>query len=180
MSETIEFMGLTATVRIEQDCDMGAPWEEHDGHGVIRLEGRYGSGKKPGEKLLRTNGSSRYYYDIPATIAKAKREGWGIENPEGLTKKQIIAKAIEHDIKYCEDWLLDNWHWCGYVVSIGDEHAESCWGFDDEDIALSEGVAAAKWRLRGQWRKALHEARERKYWACRDICTSGTNSPYMG
>ena len=51
--------------------------------------------------------------------------------------------------------------------------------FDVEDYCMSEGLAFAEISEKrmmeerlAAWRAALHEARERRYWASRDIVTS--------
>jgi hypothetical protein len=35
LDDTIEINGLTFRVTVERDEDMGEPWKEHDGHGVV-------------------------------------------------------------------------------------------------------------------------------------------------
>lgn len=72
---TCEVDGLTITARIERDDDYGAPWEEDDGHGIV--SNWTSRDKKPGERVLKDDRGSKRYYDFEASIAKAKKEGWG-------------------------------------------------------------------------------------------------------
>jgi hypothetical protein len=191
-TETITHCGITVKIEYFYDQDMGRPWEESDGHGVIReadnqRHGRYA--KKPGEVLFHTGrGHYGWVYDIQETTKIAKRDGWGVANPPaGLTKKQITALAVQNDINYCQGWLNDDWHYVGVVCTVLDsdgeetEETESCWGFESLDDyhetagrEMAEALAESTYKARlHQWRSALSEARARKYWASRDVVTVG-------
>lgn len=75
--------------RVYFDSDMGAPWEESDGHGPVS-ERRDPETKRPGERPLGESDRQGYVrlYDWQEAIAMAKRDGWGWL-PGELTTKQI-------------------------------------------------------------------------------------------
>ena len=56
-SITVDMGGFSVTARIESDgCSMGAPWEEHDGHGPVSEWTR--RAKRPGEIVLVKDGDA--------------------------------------------------------------------------------------------------------------------------
>lgn len=66
---------FTVTARIVRDEHMGAPWEEHDGHGpVSEWTDR---AKRPGERVLNEDRGSKRYYDFQEAVKIARRDGWG-------------------------------------------------------------------------------------------------------
>lgn len=76
MNDTIELNGRTYTVETEYDDFMGAPWDEHDGHGIVSdWESR---DKHAGEYVLSSDRNSKRFYDYAGTMKKAKAEGWGL------------------------------------------------------------------------------------------------------
>lgn len=130
---------------VPDDGLMGPPWKEHDLHGVVREnphishDGRIV--KKPWERPLGTH----YLYDMRASMAKARKEGWGVNKGKlrigqteferefwlaGLTEKQKIALAVEQDWQYLQDWCDDKWSWVGVVVSDDEGHTASLWGIE--------------------------------------------------
>lgn len=154
--EIVEREGLRFRINIEDDPDFGPPWDEGDGQGIISdWETR---DKKPGERVLNTDRSSKRFYDIQATTAKAKQEGWGLA-PERIaewtakagrapTKKQITAAAVEHNYKWMRGWCTDQWRYCGIIVTllgeVGDggmddnvenDYGHAIWGMESEDDA---------------------------------------------
>lgn len=140
-SEQLEQHGVTYRIDRFYDCDMGAPWDEHDGHGVV--SDWTTRDKRPSERVLNSDrhGKKRYY-DIQATIKKATSEGWGCANlGTKLTPKQSIAEAVERDFKYLQDWCNDQWHWMGLEVTEiredtdgfkYDGYSASLWGIESE------------------------------------------------
>jgi endonuclease YncB( thermonuclease family) len=71
-----------------------------------------------------------------------------------------------------------NGDWCYVGVVIEDSQGntlDSLWGvetFKGHHEAFAREMVAACWATKREaWRKALHEARERKYWASRDVET---------
>jgi hypothetical protein len=185
-NQTIKHAGRAFLVEYFHDADMGAPWVEHDGHGIIRSTcSHYGRPeKKPGEVIIASDRGHYWLYNIEATTQKAQAEGWSIANPApGMTRRQIVAAAVARDMAHCAGFLNDNWHWCGITVTLLDsdgektEAADSLWGMASDDADYLEGEARNMAEgltegLRMQWRQALREARERKYWSARDVVTA--------
>jgi hypothetical protein len=118
------FDGFSFEVKIERDDDMGAPWEEHDGHGIVS---EWTSREaEPGERVLVSDnyGGSRRYYDIDASIDKALAEGWDAEPyhaafPNESPRAQA-ARAVEADYKYLRAWCMDEWQWTMVGVQLID------------------------------------------------------------
>lgn len=189
-TETITHCGITVKIDYFYDNDMGCPWEESDGHGIMRSAYSYYDkpAKKPGEVLIPGGRGAYWVYDMQETTKIAKRDGWGVTNPPaGLTKKQITALSVQRDFEYCKGWLNDDWHYVGVVCTVMDSDGEetdatdSCCGFESLDDyhetagrEMAEALAESTYKARlQQWRSALSEARARKYWASRDVVTVG-------
>lgn len=187
-TETIEHRGITVQIEYFYDQDAGKPWENCEGHGVMREAYSYYDKpeKKPGEVLIQGERGNYWVYDIQETTKLAKRDGWGVSDaPAGLTKNQITALAVQKDLDFLRGWINDDWHYAGVVCTVLDsegeetEDTESCWGFetfnDYHETAgkeMAEALAESVHRARlKQWRSALTEARARKYWASRDVVT---------
>jgi hypothetical protein len=141
-TETIEQHGKEYRVEFHYDSHMGAPWDEHDGHGIV--SDWTTRPKAPGERVLNERRGMFRYYDIKASIAKAKAEGWGYD-PK-LTKGQIAAEAVESDFSYLKAWCEDRWHWLGIIVTEVREDADgfrydgvdaSLWGIESESDTAS-------------------------------------------
>lgn len=124
--------GVFYRATIENDDGMGLPWEEHDGHGIIRRVSTYEQGdKRSGERLLYWGdwNEDTVLYDWAATIEKAKQEGWGCSKHEHKTKGEKVACAVQQDFNYLEGFLNDRWHWVSLIVQaykkceMGEEHA---------------------------------------------------------
>ena len=152
--DTFERNGRTFIVTMPNDDSGDAPWERSDCHGIVS-DWRYDGGwrsenttKKPGEReLCRDRGQARYY-DFAGTIAKAKKEGWGLCEEDRLalqrrlkqkpSQKQIIAQAVENDFEYLRRWCTDQWSYIGVVVSLDDgaerdvDHVASLWGIESD------------------------------------------------
>lgn len=96
--ETFELCGLTFAAYTERDDSMGAPWEEHDGHGDIResrkesFTSRYQPGdKRPGERVLYADCGVFLLYDWAGTMKKARAEGWGLGDDARAALVERIA-----------------------------------------------------------------------------------------
>lgn len=134
--ETFKHKGLHFSVETEHDTDMGPPWEEHDGHGVVSEWTT--RPKRAGERVLCEDfWTRRRYYDIQASMAIAKRDGWGI-NPErrakleamkggALSPGEIAALAVAADFDRLRAWCDDRWDWCVVVVTLLDTDGEPTW-----------------------------------------------------
>lgn len=57
------------------DSDMGAPWEECDGHGIVSEWTK--REKAPGEFILSDDGRKKRFYDFAESVKIARRDGWG-------------------------------------------------------------------------------------------------------
>ena len=143
----IEKNGTTYRVEFIADCNMGAPWKEHGGHGIVSdWESR---DKKPGEVVIAEDRGSKRFYDIAETTRIAKRDGWGVSNADTskMTPAQITALAVTRDMARMRDWCNDDWHWCGVAVfpltADGDElrsKTESLWGIESDSGDYFEEV----------------------------------------
>ena len=149
----IEQNGKTYRVEFIFDSDTGAPWKEHDGHGIVSdWESR---DKKPGEVVISEDRGSKRFYDVDETTRIAKRDGWGVSDTDTskMTPAQITALAVRRDLERMRDWCNDVWHWCGVSVfpltEDGDElrsKTESLWGIESDageyfDEVISELIA---------------------------------------
>ncbi len=109
-------------------------------------------------------------------------ENWG----KKIASKQVRDKAyacLRAEIEELDNYLTGQVY--GYrVYDPEGEEVESCWGFfGDSDYCLSEGVSVAEYleaeaekNKRAAWRAALHEARQVRYWAARDVATIGAHA----
>ncbi len=195
-TEEKEFHGLSVRIEYLSYSDMAYPWVEYDGCGVIReVCSYYGRpDKKPGEVIIYSDGGNYFIYDFQATTKKAKSEGWGVSDLDttGMSKKQITRESVLRNMEYCRKFLNGDLFYIGIKCTVLDydgsetEHEDSCWGFeygywgedseyaDKEAESMAENLAKrVKEERLNAWRKALHEAKERKYWASRDIETVG-------
>lgn len=137
-TETIEQHGKTYAIKWFYDEHMSAPWEEHDGHGIVT--DWVTRNKKPGELVLNSDRNMNRFYDFAASVEKAKTEQWGISDHEGKTKNQIAAEATRADYEHLRRYCNDQWHWCGIVVTQLEEDGEpsditaALWGIEEDGI----------------------------------------------
>lgn len=182
--ETFKRGGRTFIFREEHDTDMGPPWKEDDGNGIVS-EWRNSREKEPGERVLCHDRGSYRYYDFKRTLEQAKRDGWGIgaEALEELTrrlgrtptKKEIVVEAVERDFKYIQGWCNDEWHWVWIGVELLDENGhkagemESLGGISSED---SKYIEVEAYRMADGINERMdEEEKEKEYWAARDTAT---------
>lgn len=129
--DTFTLRGYTFRFKTERDEFMGAPWEEHDGHGPVSAWTTREKG--PGERVLAAaRHGRRRYYDFAEAVRIARRDGWGPPVP-GESKRQQAARAVEEDFEYCRSWAADEWEWLGVVVTLegeGRDERESRWGIE--------------------------------------------------
>jgi hypothetical protein len=133
-----------SSYRIEwfYDEDMGAPWDEHDGHGEV--SDWTTRDKKPGELVLSQDRSLKRYYDFQGAVAKAKAEGWNIAPYTWPSKGAQAVAAVLADFHHLKGWCDDQWHWCGIRVTLLDDEGEetaistSLWGFEAGTKAADE------------------------------------------
>src|SRR5262245_36603178 len=104
--------GVVVKVWTERDSNAEAPWANgDDGRGVVADSvGIYGwpEGVYEGGNTIRRlghgNGRTARYFNVTATLAKAKAEGWGVQNDAGLTPDQILQAAVEAEYVYLDEW----------------------------------------------------------------------------
>lgn len=97
-----------------------------------------------------------------------------------LTKKarEDVIRCMVGEIESIDNYLTGN-VWGFEVYDAADDLLDSCYGFNgDPEYCLEEGMSSARYYdvqikedRRQTWRKALREARERHYWASRDVAT---------
>jgi hypothetical protein len=185
-TETCEIAGLQFRVEWFHDSDMGAPWDEHDGHGKVRTDWSRGRPEKaPGEVLMHSNHGSHWFYDVAESIRIAERDGWGIapEAREALTKKlgrqpskrEVIAESVRLDMESMRGWLRNDWHWCGIRVCLLDdegeetEYEDSLWGIESNSPEYHKEVIA---EMAGPIaEQVMREVAERAEWEARGVLT---------
>jgi hypothetical protein len=184
-TETVELNGYSARIEVFHDEHMGAPWEEHDGHGIVS-DWRSRDSKQPGELVLNEDHGSYRYYDYAGTLAIARKDGWGLsaellaalERKLGrkATKREITAASVMRDYEHLRAWCNDEWQWLGYTTTIttpdGTEiDGDSCWGFDEEKYMMSEAKGNAESTIADLIASAATESTESFRAACSDIVT---------
>lgn len=130
----LEHKGRLFNVEIVRDEDMGPPWKEHDGHGIISDWTKRPKG--PRELVLwRASGGACIYYDVDETLKIAKRDSWGPGTP---------AEAARADYERMRGWCNDEWYWVGVVVTLlkadddapdgyfETKHGASLWGIESD------------------------------------------------
>jgi hypothetical protein len=135
---------------ILRDEYMGAPWQEHDGHGEV--SDWTTRDKRPGELVLSTDGHHKRFYDFAGAVKTAKAEGWNAAPyfpPGKETKGQRAAKAARADYEHLRRWCADLWFWAGVVVkpiceccgTPDESRAASVWGIESESMDYLREVA---------------------------------------
>ena len=156
------------------------PLGEHDGHGpVSEWTSR---DKRPGERLLCSDRSSKRFYNFAEATRIAKRDGWGL-HPDAIAKlaagmgRQPTRKnrggCRENDFEHLRAWANDEWHWIGVIVTLADaDGAEVGEGFALGHRRQFRLLARVCGRY-GEWlnRQTLRGGIERAYWEARDVET---------
>ena len=157
----IEHNGWTAEITVEQDqCGMGAPWEEHDGHGEVT--GWERRDKRPGEWILCGDRGAKRFYNFAGAMKTARADGWGIGDEalavleRGLgrkaTKGEVFEAAVKSDFEYLAGWANDRWTWLCYSTEITSPDGrtflgDSCGGLDDGKYLMEAAKAAAVYEI---------------------------------
>lgn len=150
-TENHDYKGFTIKIEWHYDCVMGPPWEEHDGHGdVSEWTTR---DKRAGELVLCSERSQKRFYDFAGTIKKARAEGWGIGDEENaklearygrkLTIREVTKESVMSDFRNMKAWCENDWHWCGYIVSVPglEDDIYSLWSIESNDTDYHVGEA---------------------------------------
>lgn len=162
--DSIELKGLTFRVEVKpDDGTIGAPWDEHDGHGPVR-DVQYCNGdpstirKPPGERVLYADRGTVWLYDWQEACRIAKRDGWGLA-PDDIGRLKvrlgrepqpgdIRAEAVQRDFDYCRRYASGDWYWCGIVVTLLDvdgeptRECESLWGMESDALTYLDDTAS--------------------------------------
>ena len=128
MSEIFEHNGFKFLLEIEYDDGLGAPWEEYDGNGIVSQW--TSRDKRPHERILCQYHDSKRLYDVQATMARAKKDGWGLsqEDRQALaarlgrepTKGEVLAEAVDRDFEYLKRWCDNEWYYASLHVTMVD------------------------------------------------------------
>ena len=146
--------GYYLKVEIKPDDDTEAPWERVYLHGPVSDWVR--RDKRPGERMLYTDGWSRRYYDFAEAVKLAKRDGWGLA-PErqkefeakagrALTKAEVAQQAVVDDFNRLRAWCAGHWWYVGVVVTLHDDSdneidERSLWGIESDSGDYLKEVA---------------------------------------
>lgn len=125
---TLTHKGLLFAASTARDEDMHEPWKEHDGHGLV--SDWTTRGKRPGERVLVSEGYSFRYYDVEGSVPIAKRDGWGMPADwhaahPNATPGEIVAAAVASDFERLRAWCNDEWYWEYLRVTLLDIDGES-------------------------------------------------------
>lgn len=176
--DTESIHGLTVRYVYDENAEM--PWEMSDGHGPVRYSAKphteQQSNKHPGERPLNqpTRNERQYYYNWAEACKLARVDGWHCEPYDAPNR---IQRAVQADFDYLRAYLRGDWQYIGVIITDKDgKHIDSMWGIesfnDHHKEHAREMIADIFEQKRLEWRAALHEARERKYWATRDVLTA--------
>jgi hypothetical protein len=192
---TFEAHGREFSAIVLSDDNSDTPLDREDGHGPVRFE-RTARGKAPGEWPAHTgNGGDYMLYDSRAALEQARREGWGLGPREldGLrrdlgrepTRREVVAEAVRRDFERLAGFFRGEWWYVGVIVR--DEQTgqtSGLWGIESDSTEylretaqeLADELAHENGWTEPQraaaWRAALHEAREVRAWAARDVVTA--------
>ena len=143
-SWTFEIDGREFVAELHHDSDMGAPWDEHDGHGdVSEWTTR---DKRPGEMVIASDGRRNRFYDFAGAVKRARAESWDAPPYRAGTRGQRAARAALADFKRLKEWCDDEWSWCGVVVRSAGAceccgESRSLWGLESDCAADHKDAA---------------------------------------
>lgn len=127
-----EYEGQKFRAELFHDEDMGAPWDEHDGHGTV--SDWTSRDKAPGEMVLAQDRQLKRYYDFREAVRIAKRDGWNAQPyRDNETPGQRAAKAALADFRYLQDWCEDRWMWVYLKVTAW---CPCCKGYSGDDTSV--------------------------------------------
>lgn len=149
MSELFEHHGREFKVEIVDDPDHGPPWENDCGRGIVSEWTT--REKQPWEKVLARDHGSYRYFDVQATMAKAKEDGWMLNERDLAkltarlkrkpTKGEIRAATVEREFDFLYGWCNDQWNYVGVsVTDVESGEGDSLWGVESNDREYLEVV----------------------------------------
>jgi hypothetical protein len=115
-SITADVGKFKVTAVIESDDDMGPPWEEHDGHGVV--SDWVSRDKLPHERILAEDRGMCRYYDVKASMKRAIAEQWDAPPYRTGSRKQQAARAVDADFVNLKAWCAGEWFWGWMRLSV--------------------------------------------------------------
>lgn len=129
--EEFDIEGQTFRYSLREDEGLGAPWEECDGHGPVRLSRFINSSwhgwivhKLPGERPMYDDGDTVWLYDWQAACKMARQDGW---NAGPFDAPNRIERAVQRDFDRLRQWLKGYWCW---VYVLVERHCPSCDGWE--------------------------------------------------
>lgn len=165
------------TITFDYDIFCETPWEYSDCHGPVRksnnAHNEYRSDKRPEERPLNSADRNEYqfYYDWQKAMKIAIKD-WGCP-----TKTKAL-EAVQDDFEYLRGWVNNEWYYVvitveyeGEIESMGMVETYGNYHLACGKEMLESLIASVTHRKLIAWRSALKEARARKYWASRDVCT---------
>jgi hypothetical protein len=142
--DTFELGAYTFRVEFRDDDNYRPePWTDGDGYGIIsdwrkRDDWRGNVSKAPGERVLCEDGRQARFYDVAATMKKARAEGWGCGEHKHATDREACACAVERDYEHWRRYCEGQWNYVGVVVTLLDDddeptdETESLWGIESD------------------------------------------------
>lgn len=120
---TIDGRVYRVRINVHFDEDMGAPWEEHDGHGTV--SDWTTRDKRPGEWVLSSERGSKRYYDAEEANQIAEADGWGLQEEQKvellnrLAKPRIVRRAVgKATVEHRHGGLMQAFHRATETVTI--------------------------------------------------------------
>lgn len=174
--------GYSALVRMTQDADHDAPWDDCDGHGIVSEWTT--RDKMPGELVLSESGKNKRFYDFAASIKIARRDGWDAEPYKTGTKGEQAHRAVMSDYNFLRAWCNDEWCYVGVIIELRRNGVtvsdDSCWGIETfKDYHLEWTAEQLTYMVNADRKERAESAiarrkenKERIFWACRDVVTA--------
>ncbi|WP_396329310.1 hypothetical protein [Burkholderia anthina] len=120
---TIEGRVYRVRINVPYDEDMGAPWEEHDGHGPV--SDWTTRDKRPGEWVLASERGSKRYYDAQEANRIAEQDGWGLteahkaELLQRLAKNRVVRRSVgKATVTHRYGGLMQEFHRATETVTV--------------------------------------------------------------
>lgn len=132
--------GYSIKVEFSQDSDMGPPWKEYDGCGIVsdwepnRREEEYWENWR----MDPPNERGYYYYEFKETLPKAIKEGWNAPPYYAGDKLARAWRGMRADYEFLRRYMCQDWWYSTLIVTLykDDEEidSESLGGMDSDSI----------------------------------------------